>query len=84
MMYHTQPTPDVPHLYMGDDDEEIYPRVDELFMSTEIMEELPPKYGPQVEISKEKYISLFKPWRGALILKLLGKTVNYHVLEQRV
>lgn len=58
--------------------------MDELFMSTEITEELLPKYGPRVEILKEKYITLFKPWRGALILKLLGKMVNYRVLEQRV
>lgn len=34
-------------------------------------------------ISPEKYHSLFQPWRGALILKFLGKSVSLRVMEQR-
>lgn len=39
--------------------------------------------SPVVPISPEKYHSLFQPWRGALILKLLGKTVSLKIMEQR-
>lgn len=67
---------------MGDDDEEKYAGVDELFHGG--AEDSPPPFGPRVEISKEKYISLFSKWRGALIVKLLGKFVSYRVLDQRV
>lgn len=69
---------------MGEDEEERYLGVDKLFMTSEDSMDQTSKYGPRVEISKEKYISLFKQWRGAMILKLLGKTVSYRVLEQRV
>lgn len=54
--------------YMGDDDEEKYPRVDELFNSQTLTENASPTTGPSLEISKEKYLSLFKPWRGRLLL----------------
>lgn len=73
---------DLIHFYMGDDNEERYNGVDELFRSH--TEEAPPKFGPRVEISKEKYISLFSKWRGALIVKLFGKSISFRVLEQRV
>lgn len=36
-----------------------------------------------VKIFVEKYHSLFKPWRGALVLKLLGKTTSFRLMEQR-
>lgn len=73
-----------PHFYMGEDEEEWYAGVDELFSCSDSFEECPPKFGPRVEISKEKYTSLFKQWRGALIIKLLGKLVSYQTLHQRV
>lgn len=38
--------------------------------------------SPVVFISPEKYHNLFQPWRGALILKLLGKSVNLRIMEQ--
>lgn len=79
-----QQEPDTLHLYLGEDEEEPSPGVDELFLIEEVSSDQPPKYGPRVEISKEKYISLFKQWRGALILKLLGRNVNYKILEQKV
>lgn len=41
------------------------------------------KCGPMVPISLEKYHSIFQSWRGALILKLLGKTMSLWVVEQR-
>lgn len=70
------------HYYMGEDDKEKFDGVDEIFRTTE--EATPPKFGPKVEISKEKYVSLFVKWRGALIIKLLGKTISYRVLDQRI
>lgn len=72
------------HLYLGEDDEEKYTGIDELFITPADSEEQPPKFGPRVEISKEKYLSLFKQWRGALIVKLLGKSVSYRILDQKI
>lgn len=37
---------------------------------------------PVVKLSAKKYHNLFKPWKGALVLKLLGKIINYRVMEQ--
>lgn len=54
--------------YMGDEEEEKYPGVDELFNSQRLSKDTIPSTGPKLELSKEKYISLFKPWRGALII----------------
>lgn len=70
------------HFYLGDDDEAKFHGVDELFRYQD--EDCPPRFGPRVEISKEKYLSLFSKWRGALIVKLLGKSVSFRVLEQRL
>ncbi|KAK8539688.1 hypothetical protein V6N13_072320 [Hibiscus sabdariffa] len=39
---------------------------------------------PRVTITKEECISLWKPWRRALIVKVLGKSVSYKILEQKV
>lgn len=72
-----------PSFYMGEDEEERFEGVDALF-STEGSEEPEGSTSPrQVEIPKDKYMSLFSLWRGALILKLLGKTVSLRVLQQR-
>lgn len=68
--------------YMGEDDEEKYDGVDALFNSKSLMDDSTLASGPLLDLSKEKYTSLFKPWRGALILKLLGKTVSLRILEQ--
>lgn len=66
---------------MGEDEEERFEGVDALF-STEGSEEPEGSTSPrQVEIPKDKYMSLFSLWRGALILKLLGKTVSLRVLQ---
>lgn len=69
--------------YMDEDKEERYPGVDELFATQSLSEEPLSASGLVLEISKDKYISLFKPWRGALIIKLLGKIVSYRVMLQR-
>lgn len=73
-----------PHFYMGEDEEERYARVDEMFSYNDSLEECPPQFGPRVEICKEKYTSLFKKWWGTLIIKLMGKLVSYRTLQQRV
>lgn len=77
------PEEDTPQYYMGEDEEEKYPGIDELFSSPSLVDNVPPAYGPALDISKEKYISLFKPWRGALIIKLLGKSITYRLMHQR-
>lgn len=71
-------------MYLGEDEEKKYPGIDELFTTQDHMEEQPPKYGPRVEISKEKYMILFEQWRGALILKLLGKIISYRRFDQKI
>lgn len=69
---------------MSEDDEEKYEGVDELFRYHDESEEMAPLYGLRLEISKEKYTSLFKKWWGALIVKLLGKSISYCILEQHL
>lgn len=75
-------------LYMGDDDDREFDDMDSL------CDDDPPSgdYSgdkaaldgtPVVKISAEKYHSLFKPWRGALVLKLLGKSISFRLMEQR-
>ncbi|WOL00040.1 hypothetical protein Cni_G08753 [Canna indica] len=39
---------------------------------------------PRVTITKEECRSLRKPWRRALIVKVLGKSVSYKILEHKV
>lgn len=56
------------HYYMRDDDEEKYPGIDELFNKQNLSTEENPRSEPVLEISKEKYINLFKPWEGHLSL----------------
>lgn len=51
-------SPDRSHLYMGEDEEERYPGIDELFMTHSESDDQPPKFGPRVDIFKEKYFSL--------------------------
>lgn len=80
-----EPSTDIyPHYYMGKDEEERFESVDELFRCPSELEDCPPKFGPRLEISKEKYTSLFRQWQGALIIKLLGRTVGYRMLDQRL
>ncbi|KAI5674607.1 hypothetical protein M9H77_14971 [Catharanthus roseus] len=38
---------------------------------------------PSMLLSPEKYKQLWKPWRRALMVKVLGRTVTYRILEQR-
>lgn len=52
--------PKHPPMYVGEDEEEKYPSIDELFITQEGEADQPPKFSPRVEISKEKYISVFK------------------------
>lgn len=68
---------------MGEDEEEKFESVDSIFLSTTDDEPIEETSPLPVEIFKDKYLSLFNPWRGALILKLLGKTVSFEVLQQR-
>lgn len=72
------------NFYIREDEEEKFDGVDELFNTSDDLEDQPPKFGPRVEISKERYISLFRQWREALILKLLGKSISYWMLDQRL
>lgn len=73
-----------PTYYLGDDGEEKYSGIDELFQTREETENQAALFGPRLEISKEKYLSLFKQWRGALIIKRLEKSVSYRTLNQRL
>lgn len=73
-----------PQFYLGEDEEEKYEWIDALFHSHLDLDDAPPKYGPRLELSKEKYTSLFRQWRGSLIIKLLGKSVSFRTLDQRL
>lgn len=64
-------SPDIyPPYYLGEDEEEKYDGVDALFRCQLDLEDTPPKFGPRVDISKEKFTSLFRQCRGALIIKM--------------
>lgn len=69
--------------WVGDDDEEKFGGVDELFSNSTTDTATISTSPKEVDIPKDKYMSLFQPWRGALILKLLGKIVSFRVLQQR-
>lgn len=72
--------------YMGEDDDREFDELDSLCEdgpeSGHVSTSMSPKDGtPEVKLSDEKYHSLFKPWRGALVLKLLGRTVSFRIME---
>ncbi|KAH7867540.1 hypothetical protein Vadar_034652 [Vaccinium darrowii] len=69
-------TNDQAHLYEGSDDEEE--------LEDEIPEPVVVKPWPSLDVSKDELQKLRRPWRKALIVKLLGRTVGYRVLRQRV
>lgn len=68
---------------MGDDEEEKYLGVDEMFNKQGFSDESIPQTDPIFEISKKKYLSLLKPWNGALTINLLDKSVTYRIIQQR-
>lgn len=41
-------------------------------------------YYPVVLLSKEEYLAMCKPWRNALIIKILGHKVGYSVIISRI
>lgn len=70
-------------MYFGEDDERDFSEFETL---CELNNKGSKEYAhssPVVPISLEKYHSLFQPWRGALLLKLLGKNVSFRILEHR-
>lgn len=70
-------------LYFGEEDDYDFTEFEDLCeQQSKAAEEAPSKCSV-VPISPEKYHSLFQPWKGALLLKLLGKSVSLRVLEQR-
>lgn len=71
------------HYYTGDDNKEKFSGVYELFNGHNLTDDCIPSSGSRWEISKERYLSLLKPWRGARIIKLLGKSISYKVMLQR-
>lgn len=77
-------TPLVPHqIYQGEDGKIDVDNFEEFCEPPSDTEMSGHPSSPIVAISPEKYHSLFQPWRGALILKLLGKNVSLRVMEQR-
>lgn len=45
------------HFYLAKDEEDRYEGVDKLFQTQDGLDEVSPKFGPRVEILKEKYLS---------------------------
>lgn len=69
-------------MYFGEDDELDFSEFETLCELTSQGSEESAKSSPVVPISPEKYHSLFQLWKGALLLKLLGKNVSFRILEQ--
>lgn len=73
----------VPQLYLGKDDDRVFDDFEELCEMDQSDGNSRSTKSPVVSISPQKYHNWFQPWRGALVLKLLGKSFSYRVLEQR-
>lgn len=54
-----------------------------LKVSSHVTHEEKAKY-PEVVVTDEEFLEWCKPWRGALVVKVLGKRVNYKILENKV
>lgn len=48
------------------------------------MEELDPEICPVVDIPWDHYRNCWKPWRRALVLKLLGRSISFRILQERI
>lgn len=68
-------------IYTGDGEDDI---TDDLGMADVIqapLDAVDPETCPIVELSWEEYRELWKPWRRALILKVLGRNIHFRILE---
>lgn len=69
--------------YIGEEDERELDELDGLCdKESDVMAETNGK-TPVVKLLAKKYHGLFKPWKGALAIKLLAKFVRYKTMEQR-
>ncbi|XP_031116597.1 uncharacterized protein LOC116020253 [Ipomoea triloba] len=53
-------------------------------LDTEMDDQETPDGCPRVKLSKELRTELCRPWKMALIVKYLGKSINFNVLKQRL
>lgn len=71
-------------LYTGEGELDI---TDDLDISDVIRtcdEDIDPKTCPVVDLLWDFYKSLWQPWRRALIIKVIGKTFSFKMLEPRI
>lgn len=71
-------------IYTGEGEEDI---IDDLDMSDAIQNQrdvVDPETCPIVDLPWEEYRALWQPWRWALILKVLGRSLNFKMVEQRI
>lgn len=72
-------------MYLGEDIEDEFDGFEELCEASLVAAKGETStLHPVAPITPEKYHSLFKPWRGGLLLKLLGKNVSRKVMQQRM
>lgn len=67
----------------GDKDEKLNDCIEQLCGASTSFDDGTKLKSSIVPISLKKYHSLFQPWKGALLLKLLGKTISLQIVEQR-
>lgn len=39
---------------------------------------------PIIRVSKDHFLHMCAPWKGALVIKLLGKNLRYHILVEQI
>lgn len=71
-------------IYTGEGEEDITYDLAMADVIQSLMEALDPETCPIVDLSWEEYHTLWKPWRRAMILKVLGRTINFKIVEQRI
>lgn len=70
--------------YTGEGEDDL---MDDMSMADIIqpdMEEFDPDICPVVDIPWDHYRQCWKPWRRALVIKVLGKSISYRILQDRL
>lgn len=68
----------------GEGEDDVIDDLDISYVIQTPMEAVDSETCPIVDLPWEEYRALWKPWRRALILKVLGRKLNFKIVEQRV
>lgn len=74
----------LPTIYDGEDEEHDMEdfKVEDIYRVSDKSESKALESCPSIYIELDKYPAIWKPWQRALILKVLGFNVRFHILKQ--